>query len=60
MAHGGTNWGFYNGANTGGNDSVYLPDLTSYDYVRNSLNTFGMILLVFVLIYMYETETFFM
>ncbi|KAK3018701.1 hypothetical protein RJ639_003132, partial [Escallonia herrerae] len=32
MAHGGTNFGFYNGANTGGNESEYKPDLTSYDY----------------------------
>lgn len=57
MAHGGTNWGFYNGANTGGDDSAYMPDLTSYDYVRNSPNIFGMILVVLVLIYIYETET---
>lgn len=32
MAHGGTNFGFYNGANTGSNESDYKPDLTSYDY----------------------------
>ncbi|KAK4591088.1 hypothetical protein RGQ29_021328 [Quercus rubra] len=32
MAHGGTNFGFYNGANTGGTESDYKPDLTSYDY----------------------------
>ncbi|XP_062156120.1 beta-galactosidase 17 [Alnus glutinosa] len=32
MAHGGTNFGFYNGANTGGDESDYKPDLTSYDY----------------------------
>ncbi|KAL6851717.1 hypothetical protein ACP4OV_020281 [Aristida adscensionis] len=32
MAHGGTNFGFYNGANTGQNESDYKPDLTSYDY----------------------------
>uniref|UniRef100_A0A2N9HLX8 Beta-galactosidase n=1 Tax=Fagus sylvatica TaxID=28930 RepID=A0A2N9HLX8_FAGSY len=32
MAHGGTNFGFYNGANTGGDESEYKPDLTSYDY----------------------------
>ncbi|KAF8011578.1 hypothetical protein BT93_J2001 [Corymbia citriodora subsp. variegata] len=32
MAHGGTNFGFYNGANTGGSESEYKPDLTSYDY----------------------------
>ncbi|KAM7254455.1 hypothetical protein ACFE04_003835 [Oxalis oulophora] len=32
MAHGGTNFGFYNGANTGGTESDYQPDLTSYDY----------------------------
>lgn len=36
MVHGGTNFGFYNGANTGGVDEDdYQPDLTSYDYVRN-------------------------
>lgn len=32
MAHGGTNFGFYNGANTGDNVLDYKPDLTSYDY----------------------------
>ncbi|XP_021754530.1 beta-galactosidase 17-like [Chenopodium quinoa] len=32
MAHGGTNFGFFNGANTGSDDSDYKPDLTSYDY----------------------------
>ncbi|XWS12074.1 hypothetical protein CRYUN_Cryun37aG0059200 [Craigia yunnanensis] len=32
MAHGGTNFGFYNGANTGSDESDYKPDLTSYDY----------------------------
>ncbi|XP_027340911.1 beta-galactosidase 17 isoform X2 [Abrus precatorius] len=32
MAHGGTNFGFYNGANTGEDDADYKPDLTSYDY----------------------------
>ncbi|OMO66266.1 Glycoside hydrolase, family 35 [Corchorus olitorius] len=32
MAHGGTNFGFYNGANTGVDVSDYKPDLTSYDY----------------------------
>lgn len=32
MVHGGTNFGFYNGANTGGGESDYKPDLTSYDY----------------------------
>uniref|UniRef100_A0A0E0L536 beta-galactosidase n=1 Tax=Oryza punctata TaxID=4537 RepID=A0A0E0L536_ORYPU len=32
MAHGGTNFGFYNGANTGQNESDYKADLTSYDY----------------------------
>lgn len=35
MAHGGTNFGFYNGANTGQNESDYKGDITSYDYVRN-------------------------
>lgn len=32
MAHGGTNFGFYSGANTGANEHDYKPDLTSYDY----------------------------
>ncbi|KAF9685142.1 hypothetical protein SADUNF_Sadunf03G0023700 [Salix dunnii] len=32
MVHGGTNFGFYNGANTGVNESDYKPDITSYDY----------------------------
>ncbi|KAL5579481.1 hypothetical protein UlMin_011923 [Ulmus minor] len=32
MAHGGTNFGFYNGANTGGYESDYKADITSYDY----------------------------
>ncbi|KAJ4848084.1 Beta-galactosidase 17 [Turnera subulata] len=32
MAHGGTNFGFYNGANTGVDEYDYKPDLTSYDY----------------------------
>ncbi|KAL0415095.1 UNVERIFIED_CONTAM: Beta-galactosidase 17 [Sesamum latifolium] len=32
MAHGGTNFGFYSGANTGSNEADYKPDLTSYDY----------------------------
>ncbi|KAM1462223.1 hypothetical protein ACFX1R_048675 [Malus domestica] len=32
MAHGGTNFGFYNGANSGSDESDYKPDLTSYDY----------------------------
>ncbi|PKA57288.1 Beta-galactosidase 8 [Apostasia shenzhenica] len=32
MAHGGTNFGFFSGANTGQNDSDYKADLTSYDY----------------------------
>lgn len=34
MVHGGTNFGFYNGANTGSDEFDYKPDLTSYDYVR--------------------------
>lgn len=37
MAHGGTNFGFYNGANAGANEADYKPDLTSYDYIRNLL-----------------------
>ncbi|KAM3299533.1 hypothetical protein ACQJBY_040828 [Aegilops geniculata] len=32
MAHGGTNFGFYNGANTGQTEFEYKADLTSYDY----------------------------
>ncbi|XP_058780617.1 beta-galactosidase 17-like [Vicia villosa] len=32
MAHGGSNFGFYNGANTGADEADYKPDLTSYDY----------------------------
>lgn len=40
MAHGGTNFGFFNGANTGANESDYQPDLTSYDYVSNILIPF--------------------
>lgn len=36
MAHGGTNFEFFNGANTGQNESDYKADLTSYDYVSNA------------------------
>ncbi|CAN6441788.1 unnamed protein product [Victoria cruziana] len=32
MAHGGTNFGFYSGANTGQISADYKPDITSYDY----------------------------
>lgn len=32
MAHGGTNFVFFNGANTGQSESDYKADLTSYDY----------------------------
>nr|XP_029121154.1 beta-galactosidase 8 isoform X2 [Elaeis guineensis] len=32
MAHGGTNFEFFSGANTGQNESDYKADLTSYDY----------------------------
>ncbi|CAM6096522.1 unnamed protein product [Calypogeia fissa] len=32
MAHGGTNFGFNSGANTGSTASEFQPDLTSYDY----------------------------
>ncbi|KDP40762.1 hypothetical protein JCGZ_24761 [Jatropha curcas] len=32
MAHGGTNFGFYNGANTNSDGSGYKADITSYDY----------------------------
>lgn len=38
MAHGGTNFGFYSGANTGEVESDYKPDLTSYDYVRKIID----------------------
>lgn len=40
MAHGGTNFGFYNGANTGQDESDYKADLTSYDYASISPNNF--------------------
>jgi hypothetical protein len=39
MAHGGTNFGFYNGANTGQDESDYKPDLTSYDYASITPNS---------------------
>lgn len=42
MVHGGTNFGFYNGANTGLDEFDYKPDLTSYDYV--SLNSYRFLL----------------
>jgi beta-galactosidase len=32
MVHGGTNYGFYSGANTGTGSSDYQPAITSYDY----------------------------
>lgn len=32
MGHGGTNFGFFNGANTGGNSNDFHPSITSYDY----------------------------
>jgi len=32
MFHGGTNFGFWNGANTVGEDHKYMPTTTSYDY----------------------------
>lgn len=38
MAHGGTNFGFYNGANTGADEFDFKPDLTSYDYVTKMLS----------------------
>ena len=37
MAHGGTNFGFSSGANTGDLASEFQPDLTSYDYVKPCL-----------------------
>ena len=39
MVHGGTNFGFYNGANRE-DESVYMADITSYDYVRKILTCF--------------------
>jgi len=39
MAHGGTNFGFYNGANTGQDESDYKADLTSYDYASITPNS---------------------
>lgn len=38
MAHGGTNFGFSSGANTGDLASEFQPDLTSYDYVKSCLS----------------------
>jgi len=32
MAHGGTSFGFWAGANTDASDGTYQPDVTSYDY----------------------------
>ena len=32
MAHGGTSFGFWAGANTDATDGTYQPDVTSYDY----------------------------
>eukprot|EP00013_Stygamoeba_regulata_P005238 CAMPEP_0177628690 /NCGR_PEP_ID=MMETSP0447-20121125/266_1 /TAXON_ID=0 /ORGANISM="Stygamoeba regulata, Strain BSH-02190019" /LENGTH=653 /DNA_ID=CAMNT_0019129955 /DNA_START=118 /DNA_END=2079 /DNA_ORIENTATION=- len=32
MGHGGTNFGFFNGANSNGDGSGYTPHITSYDY----------------------------
>ncbi|XP_024366649.1 beta-galactosidase 8 isoform X2 [Physcomitrium patens] len=32
MVHGGTNFGFFSGANTGTGPSDFQPDITSYDY----------------------------
>jgi hypothetical protein len=45
MAHGGTNFGFYNGANTGQTESDYKADLTSYDYASIAPNNLPFILL---------------
>jgi hypothetical protein len=47
MAHGGTNFGFYNGANTGQDESDYKADLTSYDYVSITPNNFFHLLILF-------------
>jgi beta-galactosidase GanA len=32
MAHGGTNFGFWSGANSDSSGETFLPDITSYDY----------------------------
>lgn len=47
MAHGGTNFGFYSGANTGQDESDYKPDLTSYDYASITPNNFFHLLICF-------------
>lgn len=54
MAHGGTNFGFYSGANTGQDEFDYKPDLTSYDYASIAPNNFFHLLFCFTsqLIYM--------
>ncbi|MCO5584507.1 hypothetical protein L7F22_038435 [Adiantum nelumboides] len=38
MAHGGTNFGFFSGANSGDNSSSYKADITSYDYKMYGLD----------------------
>ena len=42
MVHGGTNFGFFSGANVGTGPSDFQPAITSYDYV--SLTVIGAIL----------------
>lgn len=39
MVHGGTNFGFWSGANTGAGPSDFQPDITSYDYVSTCATT---------------------
>ena len=37
MVHGGTNFGFFSGANIGSGPSDFQPVITSYDYVSASV-----------------------
>jgi hypothetical protein len=58
MAHGGTNFGFYNGANTGQDEFDYKPDLTSYDYASITPNNFFRLLIFFCkLTYLHDLFT---
>jgi hypothetical protein len=50
MVHGGTNFGFYSGANTGAGVSDYQPDITSYDYVSTCELLLGMLLTLFYIV----------
>ena len=51
MVHGGTNFGFYNGANTGEDESDYKPDLTSYDYVSSFMQQFPVYIFILCLMH---------